>query len=203
MKVSAGGRAAIRQREGCELTAYRDSRGILTIGVGHVNMTPPAVTPGMRITEAQADQFLANDLAPVEATINGAVKTSLTQNEFDALASLGFNIGVNGLRRCTVIGRLNRGDRAGAAQAFLLWAHPEELMGRRRAEMKQFQATDVEPARLETAAGDPVPAAPVTPIEPAKPKVIASASPAPAPVASPATKPAPGILSRIASLFVG
>ena len=121
MKVSAAGRAAITQREGCRLVAYRDSRGIPTIGVGHVDMTPPTTVMGMRITAAQADALLAADLAPVEATINDAVKVPLTQNEFDALASLGFNIGVGGLARSTVIARLNRGDRAGAAQAFLLW----------------------------------------------------------------------------------
>ena len=204
MRVSPAGRLAIRQREGCRLTAYRDSRGIWTIGVGHVNMTPPAVTPGLRITEAQADQFLAADLAPVEATIAGAVKVPLTQNEFDALASLGFNIGANGLRRCTVVGRLNRGDRAGAAQAFLLWAHPSELMGRRRAEMKQFQTPDAEPqpahsapALVAHAAPAPMTATPSAPValkEPTKPAaVVAALRPVPAPEA--------GLVSRIASLF--
>jgi lysozyme len=189
MKTSALGRADIRQREGCRLVAYRDTRGIWTIGVGHAATgLPPRPFAGMTITEVQADQLLAADLAPVEAAINGAVKVPLTQNEFDALASLGFNIGVGGLGRSTIVGRLNRGDRAGAAQAFLLWAHPPELMGRRRAEMKQFQTPDAEPAPAPAAAP---PAAPVAPAAtPVKPVTVAPPPPA-------------GILSRIASLFVG
>ncbi len=209
MRVSPAGRAAIRQREGCRLSAYRDSRGIWTIGVGHVDMTPPVVTPGMRITEAEADAFLAADLTPVEATINGAVSVPLTQNEFDAMASLGFNIGVGGLRRCTVIGRLNRGDRSGAADAFLLWAHPAELLGRRKAERIQFLTPDAHvvtlseeahPASASQAAVTPVnPVAPIAPLAPAGPAKPARA--AAAPLSAPAA--APGILSRIASLFVG
>ena len=50
----------------------------------------------MTITEAQCDALLAADLAPVEAVI-GRVKVPVTQNEFDALVSLGFNIGIGGL----------------------------------------------------------------------------------------------------------
>ena len=183
MRVSPAGRAAIRQREGCRLAAYRDTRGIWTIGVGHVNMTPPVVTPGMRITEAQADAFLADDLAPVEATIARCVRVPLTQSQVDALASLGFNIGIGGLARSTVVSRLNRCDVAGAADAFLLWAHPAELLGRRRAERVQFLAPD---EHLVTLGAD----------EPASPdvkKALQPAAPAPAAPSS--------VLARLAFFF--
>ncbi len=158
MRVSPAGRAAIRQREGCRLSAYRDSRGIWTIGVGHVNMTPPAVHAGMRITEAEADAFLADDLAPVEATIAKHVRVPLTQNQCDALASLGFNIGDGGLARSTVVSRLNKGDHAGAADAFLLWAHPSSLLGRRREERAQFLRRDAAMPTM-VAAAEPSPTA--------------------------------------------
>lgn len=198
MKVSAAGRAAITQREGCRLVAYRDSRGIPTIGVGHVDMTPPKTVMGMRITAAQADALLAADLAPVEATINKSVTVSLTQNEFDALASLGFNIGIGGLARSTVVGRLNRGDRAGAAQAFLLWAHPAELMGRRKAEVAQFLKPDavVAVAVVAVAVEAPLlpatatPAARAAATAPKTPLILQPRAPAPAPAA-------PGLISRV------
>ena len=143
MKVSSQGRALIEQREGKRLAAYRDSRGILTVGVGHTGrMAPPAVSAGMRISEAQCDAFLAADLAPVEQVINAVVTVPMTQNEFDALASLGFNIGAGGLRKCLAVHRLNLGDVEGAAAAFMDWAHPAELAGRRREEMAQFLEAD-------------------------------------------------------------
>ncbi len=138
MKTSAAGRTLIRQREGCKLAAYRDPRGIPTIGVGHVDMTPPKTTMGMRITMEEADAYLAADLAPVERVINTAITLPVAQNEFDALASLGFNIGAGGLRRSLTVRRLNRGDVRGAAAAFMNWAHPASLAGRRRQEMAQF-----------------------------------------------------------------
>lgn len=143
MKTSVSGRAAITQREGRRLSAYRDSRGIPTIGVGHVNMTQPPVHMGMTITEAECDAFLAADLAPVEAVINRRVTVPISQNEFDALASLGFNIGVGGLGRSLVIRRLNVGDVRGAADAFMDWAKPDSLAGRRREEMAQFLQPNV------------------------------------------------------------
>ncbi len=143
MKVSAPGRALIEQREGKKLRAYRDSVGVLTIGVGHTGrMAGPPVTAGMTITEAECDAFLAADLAPVEAVLGAKVKVPVSQNETDAMASLGFNIGTGGLAKSTMVKRLNLGDVPGAADAFLMWAKPAELIGRRRAERLQFLQAD-------------------------------------------------------------
>lgn len=143
MKTSAAGRALIEQREGRRLAAYADSVGVPTIGVGHTGrMSPPKVTPGMTITEAECDAMLATDLAPVEAVINAAVKVPISQNEFDALASLGFNIGAAGLRGSTVVEKLNQGDVQGAADAFLNWEKPAVLKSRRLAERAQFLRPD-------------------------------------------------------------
>ncbi len=143
MKTSANGRAAIEQREGRRLSAYRDTRGIWTIGVGHAATgLPPRPYAGMTITEAQCDALLAGDLAPVEAVINAAVTVPISQNEFDAMASLGFNIGVGGLRKSSVVRLLNRGDVHGAADAFMNWCKPAALTGRRGKEREQFLTPD-------------------------------------------------------------
>ena len=131
MKTSASGRALIEQREGRRLSAYRDSRGIWTIGVGHAATgLPPRPCAGMTITEAECDALLAADLAPVEVVIATAVTVPVSQNEFDALASLGFNIGVGGLRKSTVVRQLNLGDINGAADAFMNWCKPAVLASR-------------------------------------------------------------------------
>lgn len=139
MKTSDAGRKAITQREGNKLKAYQDTKGIWTIGVGHTAAAgSPAPKHGMVITAAQSDAILARDLADVEAAVNGAVKVPLSQNQFDALVSLAFNIGNGAFRKSTLVKRLNAGDVQGAADAFLMWNKPPEIMGRRRGERKQF-----------------------------------------------------------------
>lgn len=134
MKTSAKGRAKIAQREGVRLKAYRDSRGIPTIGVGHI----AGVKMGQTITQAECDKLLATDLKIAEAAINATVTVPLSQDQFDSLVSMVFNIGVGGWKKSTCLRRLNAGDYAGAARAMMMWNKPPEITGRRRTEMVQF-----------------------------------------------------------------
>ena len=143
MPVSAIGRAAIRQREGEVLHAYKDTVGVWTIGSGHTGrMSGALVKPGMTITREQSDAFLAADLAPVEATIAKLVKVPLTQNEYDAIASWLFNVGVGDLKGSTILRKLNLGDIQGAANGFDLYHKPPEIIGRRDGEKRQFLTPD-------------------------------------------------------------
>lgn len=144
MKTSAAGRAAISQREGNKLQAYRDSVGIWTIGVGHTTAAgPPTPTHGMTITAAQSDEILSRDLAKFEAAVDKAITAPMAQHEFDAMVSLAFNIGGGSFTKSSVARKFNAGDKAGAANAFLLWnkAGGKVLKGlttRRKAERAQF-----------------------------------------------------------------
>lgn len=157
MQTSPAGRAAIKQREGCRLVAYADSVSVITIGVGHTGRAaPPKVARGMRITQAQADAILAADLKPTEAAIDGAIKRPMTGNQYDACASLAFNIGGHGFANSTVVRRFNAGDVVGAANAFLLWCRPPELKGRRQAERAQFLKTPVTSVATNLGARTPV-----------------------------------------------
>lgn len=139
MKMSERGRKLLKQREGVVLRAYRDSVGVLTIGCGHTSAAgPPVVTTGMSITAEQSDQILARDLIAFEKVINDALKITVTQNEFDALVSVCFNVGPR-FATSTCIKRLNMGDRAGAAEAIMMWNIPSEIIKRRRSEYTQFK----------------------------------------------------------------
>lgn len=139
MKTSKAGLKTLEAREGVRLKAYKDSVGIWTIGVGHTSMAgPPVVTPKLTITSDECDEIFARDIAKYEATVNSAVKVPISQTEFDALVSLCFNIGQGGFSKSSVVKRLNSGDRAGAAKAFLMWNKPKEIIGRRTGEMRQF-----------------------------------------------------------------
>lgn len=149
MKTTAKGRVLIEQREGIRLTAYRDSVGIWTIGVGHTSVAGlPHVTPGMTITKAQCDEILSRDLMQFEKAVSKLTGgAGLADHEFDALVSLAFNIGAGDFLGSTVARRLAKGDKAGAADAFLMWNKGTikgqkvvlpGLTTRRQAERKQF-----------------------------------------------------------------
>ena len=80
----------IRHFEGLSLTGYLDSIGKPTIGYGN---TGPAAVVGARITLAEADALLDEDVAKHAQIVRDQVTVPLTQGEFDALSSLAFNLG--------------------------------------------------------------------------------------------------------------
>lgn len=122
LAVSPAGVDFIKSWEGLALSAYRDVAGVLTIGYGHTEgFRDGRFGPDAVISEAAAEALLVEDLAPRAAATARLVEVRLNQNEFDALVSLVYNIGAAAFGRSTVRRRLNRSDRAGAADAFLMW----------------------------------------------------------------------------------
>lgn len=117
MVTSENGRKLIESFEGLRLTAYQDQRGIWTIGYGSTT----DVYEGLTITQPEADDRLGIDLHNSEQAIYYYVKVPLTQNQFDALVSLIFNIGGGAFKNSTLLGLLNTGDELGAANQFLVW----------------------------------------------------------------------------------
>lgn len=118
MRTGARGVALIKRFEGLRLGAYRDVAGVWTIGYGH---TGEDVRPGDLITRERAEELLRVDLMRFESGVRNRVSVPLNQNEFDALVSLAFNIGLDAFSRSTVRRRLNAHNRTGAADAFLMW----------------------------------------------------------------------------------
>ena len=110
------GLAIIKQAEGLKLSAYQLG-GQWLIGFGHAKH----VTPGMTITQAQAEQFLKEDVGLCEGTVTTSVTVPITRNEFSAMVSLCYNIGPQTFSRSSLVSKLNQADRAGAADAFLDW----------------------------------------------------------------------------------
>ena len=119
MQYSKTGLALTERFEGCRLEAYRDVAGVLTIGYGHV--IRPGETFG-RIDEETGQELLAEDCGIAENFIN-ATTPGLSQNEFDALVSFVFNVGVGNYDSSTLKKKLKAGDKAGAAEEFLKWDH--------------------------------------------------------------------------------
>ncbi|WP_121616629.1 LysM peptidoglycan-binding domain-containing protein [Virgibacillus halodenitrificans] len=147
MKTSQTGVDLIKSFEGLRLTAYYDSGGVLTIGYGHTNNTASAdrypVHPGQTITKAQAETILKADLITFENAVNSYVTYSINQNQFDALVSFSFNVGIGALRTSTLLSKLNAGDIQGAANEFGRWVYDNGvklngLVRRRKAEKELF-----------------------------------------------------------------
>ncbi|WP_256856084.1 lysozyme [Rodentibacter ratti] len=144
MKTSERGISHIIRDEGERLTAYQDIVGIWTIGVGHTGQVDgKPVTKGMKISKEKSSELLKTDLARFEKAINASVNVSLTQNQFDALVSLAFNIGEGAFRRSTLLRKLNAGDYNGASQQFLVWKNAggrvsQGLLNRRKREKALF-----------------------------------------------------------------
>ncbi len=118
MKTSARGIELIKQFEGLELEAYQDIAGIWTIGYGH---TGDDVEPGMRISEREAEALLRKDLKPREDAVDRLTSVGLNQNEFDALVSFIYNVGIEAYRGSTARRRLNKNQRLDAADALTWW----------------------------------------------------------------------------------
>ena len=101
MHISTNGLNIIKKYEGCRLEAYRDPVNIWTIGVGHTKN----VKPGQKITAAQADAYLREDVKWAEDAVNKYMKTyNFNQNQFDALVSFAFNLGPRGIDQLTANG---------------------------------------------------------------------------------------------------
>lgn len=142
MKTSPKGIALIKSAEGLRLKAYPDpGTGGLpwTIGYGSTS----GVTRNMVITEAQAEQMLAEDLVRFERIVDRAVRVSLNQGQFDALVSFTYNVGEGNFTKSTLLRKLNAGDTAGAAEQFSRWVNAAGkvlpgLVKRRAAERAMF-----------------------------------------------------------------
>ena len=128
----------IIEEEGKRNKAYKDVKGLWTIGVGHL------IRPGEQhlitatLTDEEVKDLLKEDLKWCSEAVESAVKVPLQQAQFDALYSLCFNIGGTAFKNSTVVRKLNAGDMQGAADAILMWNKPAVLEKRRKRERELF-----------------------------------------------------------------
>ena len=118
MRTSQAGLDVIKTFEGFRPRSERLPNGRWIIGYGHVRQAKE----GVRVSESEAEAILREyDLPPVERFVMRCVLAPTTQNEFDALVSLAFNIGPKAFASSDVVASLNGGNRLEAAQAFDSW----------------------------------------------------------------------------------
>ena len=128
----------ISQFEGVSNKAYKDSKGLWTIGVGHlIKPNEPHLFDAV-LTDEQVEELFKSDLKWCEDTIASSVRVPLNQNQYDALYSLCFNIGPNGFKSSSVVRHLNESDYVTAANHILDWCIPSVLKKRREKEKELF-----------------------------------------------------------------
>ena len=108
----------IKDSEGLELEACLDAVGVWTIGYGD---TGADVVEGLVITKEQAEERLEKRLSEFEGHVDKYVKVDISQNQFDALVSLVYNIGPTNFKASTLLKLLNLTDYKGAADQFPRW----------------------------------------------------------------------------------
>ena len=122
MKTSPAGVEALIAEEGERLTAYFDIAGVPTISVGVTDgVTAADVYSKLTLTPQESRNMFMAALAPREQAVERLCTKQPTQNQFDALVSLVYNIGESAFSRSTVLRMHNAGDFDSAAKAFEMW----------------------------------------------------------------------------------
>lgn len=142
MNIGQKGLDLIRSFEGLRLHAYKavPTEEYYTIGYGHYG---PDVKSNESITEAQAEELLKRDLQRFVTAVTGMLKTTVNQNQFDALVSFAYNCGPGNLKTSTLLAYVNQRNFKAAAAEFGKWTHAggkvlQGLVRRRAAEAKLF-----------------------------------------------------------------
>ena len=141
MKLDESGYSELHKREGLRTKPYLDTRGIPTISLGvtyypngkKVTMQDKPITKieAERLGKVIADRFASEVTTLINAKVN--------QNQFNALVSLAYNIGITGFKNSTVLRRVNvNPNDPSIKSAFMMWTKNPELISRRKTEVEQY-----------------------------------------------------------------
>ena len=147
MNVSKAGIALIKHHEGVRNKPYRDCVGLWTVGVGHLIGDGKSLPESWNklFTTEEVDALLKQDLVRFERGVQKLLPVPLTQNQFDALISFSFNLGLGVLQRSTLRQNILRKDFKGAAEEFLKYVRAggkivKGLVTRRNDEKALFES---------------------------------------------------------------
>lgn len=138
MKLTQTGIDLIKSFEGLKLTAYLDSVKVPTIGYGTIKYPDgKAVKLGDKITKKQAEEYIKADLEYFTKNVKQSLTKELTENQFNALVSFTYNLGVGNLKSSTLLKRVNLNPEDPAIRTeFMKWINaggkPLEGLKRRR-----------------------------------------------------------------------
>lgn len=139
MKISDNGIWHLIRLEGYRNNAYKDVKGLWTTGVGHLIQPHEEHLINTVLTNEEVEDLLKADLVRFERVVNETIKVPLTQNQYDSLVSIAFNIGVHGFKNSTFVKRINNKEsKERISQAIMMWNKPSQIIGRRKKEVKLY-----------------------------------------------------------------
>lgn len=157
LTTSDKGKDFIKNHEKLKLKAYvlgNDSinDGMLTVGYGHAKpLSKTKLKEGDRISKKQALQLFEQDIKNAENGVkrlfkmwkDNGIDVPVSQNMFDSMVSMAFNMGVNGFRGSDVVQSIKVGDYISAADSILTSRVSDEFPGlyKRREQEKELFLT--------------------------------------------------------------
>jgi lysozyme len=156
MQMSTHGLELLEKWEGFKANVYKDSAGLPTIGVGHL-LTKSELSSGKitisglpvqysnGLTDQQVLDLLSQDVKPAEQAVTNNVKVPLNQNQFDALVSFTFNVGVGAFTSSTLLKVLNQQQYTEVPTQLLRWTRAggqvvQGLVNRRQNEINLWNS---------------------------------------------------------------
>lgn len=119
LRVSKEGRESIKEHERLRLSGYSIGDGHITIGYGHAEPARRSkFKRGQKISKEKAESLFNKDLTAMADGVrqifadwkSEGINVKITQDQFDALVSMAYNMGVNGLRQSDMIQHLKLGN---------------------------------------------------------------------------------------------
>jgi lysozyme len=146
MKVSPNGQKLIKSHESCRLTAYKPhSKDRWTVGFGNTFYEDgSAVRQGDKITQDRADYLFRIILGDFEMGVMKLLKVEVTQNQFDALVSFAYNVGLEDMKTSTLLRKVNLNPKdPSIKKEFMRWVNSggkklTGLVNRRQSESDLF-----------------------------------------------------------------
>lgn len=146
MEVNKAGKDLIKRFEGCKLKAYKCPAGLWTIGFGSTFYEDGTkVKEGDVITQQRADELFDLIVEDFAKKVKQLVKQDLTDNNFSAIVSFTFNVGIGNLQKSTLLKKVNANPKDKTIPAeFRKWVRANDkvlqgLVRRREAEAKLYE----------------------------------------------------------------
>lgn len=113
----------IKRFESLRLQAYVCPAGKLTVGYGH---TGRDVTPGLKITEGEANTLLERDINTFATGLEkqlGVLWADLSDQRKAVLVSFAFNFGLEAFNTSTLKKKIEAGDYAAVPEQLARWVY--------------------------------------------------------------------------------
>jgi lysozyme len=145
LHVTDQAKGIIKRAEGYSPIPYICAAGVPTIGWGSTIAADgsPVTLDHPRITETEAQALFDRDINLFGGGVKKLITAPVNSNQYSALVSLAYNIGLGNLKASTLLRKLNRSDYLGCSAEFPKWrrANGQILRGlviRREVERQLF-----------------------------------------------------------------